>query len=422
MKIHVVGGGGREHTLVWRLAKDGAELSCAPGNAGIAEIAHCFPEVSAGDIPGQIAVAKEIGANLVVVGPEDPLVAGIAGQLLEKGISVFGPSQAAAQIEGSKAWCKRLLRDNGIPTADFTIFTNPDAAKECLRNSEYPLVIKVDGLAAGKGVFVVFNQKAAFQAVDTILVEKKFGDAGNCIVVEEFLKGPECSVIVIADGERILPLPPARDYKRLFAGNYGPNTGGMGSFAPVDDLKGVLLQTILQEIVQKTVNALAKEGCHYRGALYAGLVLTNEGPKVLEFNCRFGDPEAQVQLPLVAGNFSEILQAAAEGSLDKAELTWTDQTAICVVLASYGYPWHYEMGYPIQLPAKGVLPEDKHLIFHSGTARNEKKELVTAGGRVLGSVGLSKRPNTAWHFAYQGAQKIDFPGKYFRQDIWGRNC
>lgn len=419
MKIHVVGGGGREDALLWRLAQDGVNLSCAPGNGAAREGIIYYPTAQAEHRDQQVAIAQQEQSDLVVVGPEAPLVSGLADQLVAKGISVFGPTALAAEIEGSKIFCKRLLEVYGIPTASFEVFEDHERAIAYLEESRcrLPIVIKKDGLAAGKGVIVAHDRKTARQAVISIMEEKKFGPNQNSVVIEEFLEGRELTVTVLTDGETILPLPLARDYKRLFDGDFGPNTGGMGSFAPVTDVSPELHQSILKNIVQEIVDALAQEGRLYQGALYVGLMLTKDGPKVLECNCRFGDPETQVQLPLVEGNFAEALQAAAEGSLEKITLTQSRGSAVCVVLASYGYPWHYETGFPIKTPYLSYPHTITHHIFHAGTVRNEEGELVTAGGRVLGTVGIESYIQPARNYAYSLACEIKFTGKYYREDI-----
>lgn len=425
MKILVIGGGGREHALLWKLHKDNPEAKyhCAPGNGGIAQIAQCH-SVKAADVGGQVALAKKLEPDLVIPACDDPLVAGIIDRLEKGGIPAFGPSKAAAQIEGSKVFCKELLLRNQIPTAKlFAIESSPKRAKKLVRSvfsGNQGCVIKADGLALGKGVRICREEQAALKAIDDFMVKKIHGPSGEIILIEEILEGPECSIFVITDGETIKCLPPARDHKpifRIFGKSWGPNTGGMASYSPVSDVTPQLLDQILKAIIRPTILALAKEECPFTGILYAGLMLTKEGPKVLEFNCRFGDPETQVILPLLENNLLELIWAAQtkDGSLEKIPLRWSNQTAICIVLASYGYPWeHYETGFPIR-GLKG-FPDERNIIFHAGTSLKDG-QFVTAGGRVLGSVGISPYPNTALHFAYYGAERINFPGRYFVQEL-----
>lgn len=416
MKIHVIGGGGREHALLWKLKLDSEdhELHCAPGNAGIAQLAHCHA-IKAEDIDDQVELAKRVGADLVIAGPETPLVLGISDRLQAEGIPSFGPTKAAARIEGSKLFCKELLAQYEIPTARFAAFDDSDEAKRFLYNQKMPVVIKADGLAAGKGVVIACNLTDALQAVDQIMIKRKFKGAGDRIVVEEFLTGKECSLIVLTDGEKIIPFLPARDYKPVFDGNKGQNTGGMGSYSPLNDMPEKMIREILNTIIQPTISALAKENSLYQGALYAGLILTDHGPKVLEFNCRFGDPETQVILPLLGTNFAELLLATSTSQLNKVKVGWYSRSAVCIVLASGGYPERYETGYRIS--GLENTSNRNTLIFHAGTAMENNGKLVTSGGRVLGIVGLGPDLHTARTHAYCGVSKIQFHGMHYRKDI-----
>ncbi|MBU2236361.1 phosphoribosylamine--glycine ligase [Patescibacteria group bacterium] len=417
-KILIVGGGGREAALVQKLSALELELHCAPGNAGIARFAELHP-VPANDLPAQVALAQRTKADLVVIGPEDPLAAGLVNQLRAKQISVFGPSAAATQIEASKVWCKRLLQEAGIPTPISIVFSNPASALNILRlrEAEYPLVIKADGLAQGKGVKICRNFKDAEAAVRQIMVERKFGDAGKQILVEEFLTGRECYLMVLTDGVNVIPLPLARDFKRAQEDDRGENTGGMGSFAPVPDVDSALKAEIMETIIYPTLAALRKVGCFYQGVLYAGIMLTDRGPMVLEYNCRFGDPEIQAVLPLLTAEcFSDLLFRCASSSLRDAQISWVDQSAVCIVLASGGYPGPYEKGLPISgLDAAGAL--DGVQVLHAGTALDNAGRTVTAGGRVLNIVGTAQDLPTARERALQGVRLINFDGMQFRSDI-----
>lgn len=417
MKVLVIGGGGREHVICWSLAKSQqvTKIFCAPGNAGIAQLAKCYP-VNPEDINSQVALAKKLKVDLVVVGPEAPLVGGIVNRLHKEDISVFGPTKEAARIEGSKLFCKHLLEAYEIPTAPLlNFFEDPGSAFQFFHDHpEFPIVIKADKLAAGKGVIIAQTKEEAYQAIIDIMVEKKYGDeAGERILVEKFLTGRECSLIVLTDSQTIIPLYPVRDYKRLLNGNKGPNTGGMGSYAPLPDVPESLVRQILETIIYPTINALAKTGSPYEGALYAGLMLTNNGPKVLEFNCRFGDPEIQVILPLLGTNFAELLQAVAEGSLEKVKPVWYSRSAVCVVLASEGYPEKYQTNFPITGSEEII---ENTLVFHAGTA-DLHGEIITNGGRVLNVVGFDKNLETARKNAYQTVNKISFQNIIYRTDI-----
>ncbi|MDP9367197.1 MAG: phosphoribosylamine--glycine ligase [Chloroflexota bacterium] len=414
MRILVVGGGGREHALVWKLAqspKVGA-LFCAPGNAGTAALAEPVP---AADLKDLVAAATRLRADLVVVGPEAPLAAGLADRLTDAGVPVFGPAAAAARIESSKAWAKEVMAEAGVPTARAVIVDRLDAARDALADFAFPMVVKADGLAAGKGVVIAESRADAEAALTSMLLDRTFGAAGGRVVLEEHLTGREVSVLALTDGETVLPLPPACDYKRAYDNDRGPNTGGMGAYAPVPVMDGALLQTVIGSILEPTVRALTARGTPLRGVLYAGLMLTANGPQVLEFNARFGDPETQVVLPLLDADLAGLLAAVAGGDL-KAVPPQPPPTsaAVGVVLAAGGYPGQYQTGLPIE--GLEDVPEDV-LVFHAGTQLDDYGRVVTAGGRVLTVVGRSTDLASARDRAYAGADAISFPDLQLRRDI-----
>ncbi|MGQ9557772.1 MAG: phosphoribosylamine--glycine ligase [Desulfurispora sp.] len=414
MKILVVGGGGREHALVWKIAQSPLvqQIYCAPGNPGIAGLARCVP-VAAEDIDGLLALARREQIDLTVVGPEMPLTLGLADAFARAGLAVFGPSAAAAAIEGSKKLAKDLMQQYGIPTARYVTFTDYAAARRYIVEQNRPCVVKADGLAAGKGVIVAHTVEQALEALDLIMRDRAFGRAGDVVVVEELLVGQEASVLAFTDGRTVIPMLPAQDHKQVFDGDQGPNTGGMGAYAPAPLVDRALLQQVQQTILEPMVRALAAEGRPYRGVLYAGLMLTPEGPKVLEFNARFGDPEAQPVLALLQSDLVEIMLAVVQGRLAGQTVEWHDGAAVCVVLASRGYPGSYAKGIPIS-GLDAVPPEV--LVFHAGTALQDG-QLVTAGGRVLGVTARGKNIPAAIELAYRGVEQISFAGMHYRRDI-----
>ncbi len=418
LNILVVGGGGREHALSWKLAQSprAARVFCAPGNAGIAQHAECVP-ISPSDLEALADFAQQHEIGLTVVGPEAPLAEGIVDLFRARGLQIFGPSRAAARIESSKVWCKRLLAKCGVPTGDFAVFDDPDEAISYLDDREPPIVVKADGLAAGKGVTVARTREEARQAVQAAMVDRAFGEAGSRVVIEEFLAGREVSVMAICDGENLYPLPFSQDHKQVYDDDRGPNTGGMGAFSPVPFITPDLAEQALETIMRPTLRAMAEEGAPYVGCLYGGLMLTEEGLKALEFNCRFGDPESQAVLPRLEADLVDLLEAAVSGRLP-AEPPQEGRAAVCVVMASGGYPGKYETGRPIRGLDAAARMSDV-VVFHAGTRRTEQG-IVTAGGRVLGVTGLGDDLPAAIAAAYRGVEAISFDGAHYRRDIGRR--
>ena len=413
--VLVVGSGAREHALVWALARSPSvsEILAAPGNPGMSTMAQTVG-LPITDVAAIADWAEAHDIDLVVVGPEAPLALGVADLLAMRGIPVFGPSRAAAELEWSKAFAKDFMRRHAIPTAPYGVFTEIAAALDFIRTAGAPLVVKADGLAAGKGVLICATQAEAEDAVRSVLVDRAFQAAGDRVVVEQFLEGEELSVIAVVDGERFAMLPPARDYKRLRDGDQGPNTGGMGSYAPVRDLDLDVMARVRERVLEPAVAGLRAEGRPYRGALYAGLMLTHEGPMALEFNCRFGDPETQVILPLLDLDLAELLLACAEGRLATESIATRPDVAVCVVLAAEGYPERPRTGDPIH--GIDVAQQSGALVFHAGTGEREGR-LVTSGGRVLSVVATSADLTGAAARAYAAADLIQFDGMQLRRDV-----
>ncbi|MEZ4520238.1 MAG: phosphoribosylamine--glycine ligase [Thermomicrobiales bacterium] len=416
--VLVVGLGGREHTLAWKLRQspDLGELYCAPGNAGTRAVATNL-DVSDGDVDGLLAAAEEYGIDLVVVGPEAPLAAGLADRLRESGLLVFGPNRAAAQIESSKSWAKEIMEEWGVPTGAARVATSVKDAHGAVDASSLPIVVKADGLTTGKGVYVCSRRDEAHQAVDALMADGIFGEAGATVLIEEFLDGMEISILAVTDGTTIVPLLPACDYKRIGEGDTGPNTGGMGAYCPPGRADGALVDRIVREIIRPTLDGIRSRAGEYRGVLYAGLILTGSGPKVLEFNCRFGDPETQVVLPMLESDFLQLCLATARGELaDHPPLRWSEGGCVAVVLASEGYPGSYTTGLPIA--GLEAIP-DGGVVFHAGTS-TDNGGVVTSGGRVLAAVGRGPTLADARDLAYQTADAISFEGAYRRNDIASR--
>lgn len=419
MKVLVIGAGGREHALCWKIAQSPLceKLYCAPGNAGTAQIAENVP-LSAEDIPALADFAATHKIDLTVVGPERPLIRGIVDEFRRQGLPIYGPTAAAARLEGSKAFTDELLHRYGISRKRFAVFTDFAQAWEYVRQQGAPIVIKADGDAFGKGVKVAATLQEADEFLQRCLLEKEFGPAGERVVIEECLEGPECSIKVFTDGANLQPMVPSQDHKRIGEGDTGENTGGMGCYSPVPAVEEALFQQMIEQIIRPTLRAMAAEGHPYTGTLYGGMILTAQGPEILEYNCRFGDPETQVVLPRLQSDLLEILLAAVEGRLADMQLQWTPQACICVVMASAGYPGAYEKGKIISgLEAAQADPLVQ--IFHAGTAAQEGK-IVTAGGRVLGVTALGDTLREARDRAYAAIEQIHFEGMYYRRDIGWR--
>ena len=416
MRILVVGGGGREHALCWRLAQSPAvdRIFAAPGNAGMAELATVVG-VAVGDVSGLVELAERESVDLTVVGPEAPLVVGLVDELQARGIAVFGPTREAARIEGSKVWARSLCERHGVPAPRSRAFGEVEPAMEYLGRMEPPYVIKADGLAGGKGVTIAEDRPTAQEALEDCLVNRVFGEAGRSVVLEEYLEGSEVTAMAVTDGQTILPLALAQDFKRVYEGDRGPNTGGMGAYSPVPMAPPEVERRILDDVLQATADALAAEGVQYQGVLYAGLMLTTGGPKVLEFNCRFGDPEAQVVLPRLLGNFPELLLACVERNLSHYQLAWTPQACVGVVLASQGYPGPVDTGRPVS-GLQDVAGLEEVRVFHAGTVARDGK-VVTSGGRVLTVTALGSDVSEARRRAYEACSLIHFDGMHYRKDI-----
>ena len=416
MRVLVVGGGGREHALVWKLRQSPRveALYCAPGNAGIAADAECVP-IAVDDLPGLERFARERRIDLTVVGPELPLTLGLVDRFAAAGLRAFGPTMAAARLEGSKAFTKELCRRYDVPGAAFGVFRDPGAAKDYIHAAGAPVVVKADGLASGKGVFICATVAEATRAVDELMRDRLLGEAGAQVVVEEFLEGEEVSFMALSDGTTVLPLATSQDHKRVHDGDRGPNTGGMGAYSPAPIMGPALHERVMREIIEPVVRALAREGTPYVGVLYAGLMVQGDRAKLLEFNVRFGDPEAQVLLVRLRSDLVDLLERAATGRLAGASIDWDPRAAVCIVLAAEGYPGAVERGRPIA----GVDAVRNALVFHAGTRRSDGT-LVTDGGRVLGVTALGDTIAAAVEAAYGAAACIHWPGMHYRRDIGHR--
>jgi phosphoribosylamine--glycine ligase len=416
MKVLVVGSGGREHALVWKISQSPRvkQLFCAPGNGGIARRATCV-DITATDLESLARFAKDTRIDLTVVGPEMPLCMGITDLFQKEGLKIFGPSKAAAQIEGSKAFAKELMQKYGIPAAQYRLFTKHDEAVAYIKKQGAPIVVKADGLAAGKGVFVAATVEEAISALNAIMLRRVFGEAGDRVVIEERLEGEEASFIAFSDGQSVLPLASSQDHKPIYDNDQGPNTGGMGAYSPAPVVTPQVHERIMQEIMIPTIKALAAEGIPYCGVLYAGLMIKDEVPKALEFNCRLGDPETQPIFMRMKGDLIRVMEACIERTLAKKEIAWDPRTAACVVMASQGYPGSYEKGKLIHgLEKVEQMPEV--YCFHAGT-KEEKGRYLTAGGRVLGVTGLGKGIKEAREITYQAVAEITWEGAHYRTDI-----
>ncbi len=413
MKVLVVGSGGREHAIVWALSKSPkvTELFCAPGNAGIAQLATCVP-ITATDVDGMVTWAKENKMDFVMVAPDDPLALGMVNALTEAGIPAFGPTKEAAVIEASKAFSKELMHKYHIPTAKYATFTDMEKAIAYVHEQGAPIVVKADGLALGKGVVVAATEEEAVDAVKSMMEDNKFGASGSTVVIEECMTGPEVTVLCFADGEHIAPMPSSQDHKRAFDGNEGPNTGGMGAISPTPYYTPEIAERCVKEIFEPTMAAMKAEGRAFKGVIYFGLMLTPEGPKVVEYNARFGDPECQALLMRLDTDLMEILEACVNGTLDQLDIQWKQDASCCLVLASGGYPAHYEKGKVID----GLDQVQDAVVFHAGTAAKDG-QIVTNGGRVLGVTALGSDLEMAIQNAYKAAKPIHFDQMHFRNDI-----
>lgn len=418
MKVLVVGGGGREHALCWKIKQSMLvkELYCAPGNGGTAMIAQNVP-IKAEDVQGIVNFAKDTKIDLVVIGPEAPLNLGLVDLLEKEGIMAFGPKKDSALLEGSKVFAKNIMKKYGIPTADFEVFDDPEKAKKFIISRGAPLVVKADGLAAGKGVYVCKTVEEALKAVDDMMVKKIFGNAGERIIVEDCLEGEEASFLVFTDGEVVIPMDSSQDHKRIFDNDEGPNTGGMGAYSPAPVVNKEVFDKVMNKIIYPTINGIKNEGKPFKGVLYAGLMIKNNEPYVLEFNTRFGDPEAQPLLMRIKNDIVPVLMGCIDGKLENEYLLWDERPAVCVVIASGGYPGEYKKGFEI----KGLdeIDNENIYVFHAGTKLVEDK-ILTDGGRVLGVTALGDTISEAIQNAYSAVSKIYFEGMHYRKDIGKR--
>ena len=417
MKVLIVGGGGREHAIAWKVAKSPKveKLYCAPGNAGIAEVAECV-NIGVMEFDKLTAFARENQINLTIIGPDDPLAAGAVDAFEAAGLRVFGPRKNAAILEASKAFSKDLMKKYGIPTAAYETFTSPEAALAYLETAKMPIVLKADGLALGKGVLICKDLEEAKEGVKTLMLDKQFGSAGDEIVIEEFMTGREVSVLSFVDGKNIKIMTSAQDHKRAKDGDQGLNTGGMGTFSPSPFYTADVDAFCKEHIYQKTVDAMRAEGREFKGIIFFGLMLTADGPKVLEYNARFGDPETQVVLPRMKNDIVDLFEACIDGTLDQVDLQFEDNAAVCVVLASDGYPEHYEKGFPIH-GLEHFKDADGYYVFHAGSKFDADGQIVTNGGRVLGVTATGKTLKEARTNAYKATEFITFDNKYMRHDI-----
>lgn len=417
MKILVIGGGGREHALCWKLAQHpDTEIYVAPGNIGMVDVATLV-NIKVDDIQGLVDFAKAEAIDLTVVGPELPLTLGVVDAFQEAGLACFGPNKAAARLEGSKAFSKQLMKKYNIPTAAFDTFTDVDKAKAFVDEIGIPCVVKADGLAAGKGVIICMTREEADKAIEDMLVGHAFGDASVQIVIEEYMEGPEVSVLSFSDGKHVRPMVSAQDHKRIFDGDKGPNTGGMGAYSPAPVYTEELSQQVNETIIKPTIAAMEAEGATFVGILYTGLMLTDKGPRVLEYNVRFGDPETQPIMIRMKSDIVDIFQSALDGTLDQAEIEWYDEAAVCVVMASGGYPASSEKG--VVINGLDTIAPEEAVVFHSGTAQKDD-QVVTNGGRVLGVTAKDATIKGAIDKAYKAVEKINFDHMQFRRDIGAR--
>lgn len=416
MRVLVVGSGGREHTLVWKLSQSPqvSEIFCIPGNAGACDLAHCV-RLEDESVQGIAEFAEEMGIGLTIVGPEAYLVQGIVDEFETRGLRIFGPRAAAAQLEGSKTFAKSLMMKYNIPTARYGVFTEVDEAKEYLKNAGLPIVVKADGLAAGKGVIVAYTLEDAICALESMMIKKEFGASGDRVVIEEFLVGEEATILAFTDGKTVRPMVPSQDHKAVFDNDTGPNTGGMGAYSPAPVVTDEVYTQVCEKILYPVVRALKQEGIEYKGVLYAGLMIQDGEAKVVEFNCRFGDPEAQVVLPRLETDLVDIVQAVIDNRLEEVRVEWKDDAAVCVVMASGGYPGQYQKGIPIS-GLDSVRGIEGLAVFHAGTAMKDG-EIVTNGGRVLGVTALGATIEEAIGKAYDGVRHIEFEGAQYRKDI-----
>lgn len=417
MKVFIIGGGGREHAIVWKVSQSPKvdKIYCAPGNAGIAEVAECA-DIGVMDFERQIEFAREKGIDLTIIGPDDPLAAGAADAFEKAGLRVFGPRKDAALLEASKAFSKNLMKKYKIPTAAYETFASPKEALRYLETAKMPIVLKADGLALGKGVLICKSKEEAAKGVKTLMVDKQFGSAGNRIVIEEFMTGREVSVLSFVDGKTIKIMTSAQDHKRAKDGDEGLNTGGMGAFSPSPFYTKEVDEFCRKYVYQATVDAMGAEGREFKGIIFFGLMLTEEGPKVLEYNARFGDPETQAVLPRMKNDIVDVFEACIDGNLDQVDLQFEDNGAVCVVLASSGYPEHYEKGYNIHGLDK-FKGKDGYFVFHAGSRFGENGNILTNGGRVLGVTAVGEDLKQAREKAYEAADWISFENKYMRKDI-----